>query len=174
MKPIEKTLIWMAIRYAMNRTSIASLTLPGEIMASYVDELSNRSWADGLLTGLVRDINRDYGGNPDYENKAFPDDLRGAWFPLVCWLDGSNRFKVLLVDPISKEQIEKICLRCDHRFYPIDTFRGFESPFANPVYIISVEHVGGNSIIGSMKDQLYPRTLVFLSHLVENDKHVIQ
>ena len=48
---IEWDTCWMAIRYAMNRRTAASASLPTELLAAYYDR-----WTDGQKEMIVRDL----------------------------------------------------------------------------------------------------------------------
>lgn len=97
---IERTTLWMAIRYACHRGTIACVTLPGDIIKSYGKRLS----ADDKFF-LARDSN--YNRERLHEN----------WIKFIAAMD--EEFHFTLDTP---EMGEKICFEANGRSYLLDDY----------------------------------------------------
>lgn len=106
---VEWDTCWMAIRYAMNRETIASASLPRELLRAYYDRWSDaqkRTIADNL-----RDHYEDFGcfGNKNIDH---PD-----WMRFMLTLDPKAHCIVTATHGRKTETIE--CIEYDGKYYPI-------------------------------------------------------
>ena len=90
----EWTCLWMAIRYAMNRQTIAAATLPQDIIKNYYHRLSANQ-----KQSIVKDLK----GNEEdwaFSGKAFGHEEidRPHWLKLWKALDESGHYQVELID----------------------------------------------------------------------------
>lgn len=88
----EWTCLWMAVRYAMNRQTIASATLPQDIIKNYYSRLN-----DGQKKSIAKDLKE----NEDaFEGQAFghKDIDRPHWIKLWKCLDETCHYTVELID----------------------------------------------------------------------------
>lgn len=88
----EWTCLWMAVRYAMNRQTIASATLPQDIVKNYYHRLS-----DGQKKSIAKDLKK----NEDaFEGQAFghKEIDRPHWIKLWKALDETCHYQVELID----------------------------------------------------------------------------
>lgn len=106
---VEWDTCWMAIRYAMNRETIASASLPRELLRAYYDRWSDvqkRTIADNL-----RDHYEDFGcfGNKNIDH---PD-----WMRFMLTLAQKGHYMVTASDGKTTETVE--CIEYDGKYYPI-------------------------------------------------------
>lgn len=89
---IEWTTLWMAIRYAMNRETISSATLPELIIENYYNRLS-----DNQKKSIVNDLRNNY---KDFGNTAFGNKLvdKPIWLKFWYALDSKYHYDVKLID----------------------------------------------------------------------------
>jgi hypothetical protein len=101
----EWTLIWMAIRYAMNRSTIASATLPEMIIRDYYGKLSKEN-KESICLDLKGNFDK-YGifGNPTIDNKH--------WMKFLKCLDTESHTTV------SRLGKKIVCFCVDDKFYPL-------------------------------------------------------
>lgn len=90
----EWTCLWMAIRYAMNRQTIAAATFPQDIIKNYYHRLSANQ-----KQSIVKDLK----GNEEdwaFSGKAFGHEEidRPHWLKLWKALDESGHYQVELID----------------------------------------------------------------------------
>lgn len=88
----EYNLLWMAIRYAMNRQTIASATLPADIITNYYNRLSS-----GQKFSIFQDLERN---EKDLNIEAFGDKSidRPHWIKLMKCFDEKCHYKVKTTD----------------------------------------------------------------------------
>ena len=91
---IEWTCLWMAIRYSMNRQTIASSTLPQDIIENYYTRLSENQ-KESIVTDLKR--NEDNYGSI---GQAFGNEIidRPDWIKFWKALDDNSHYQVELID----------------------------------------------------------------------------
>lgn len=93
---IEWTTLWMAIRYAMNRQTIASATLPEDVIKAYYHRLS-----EGQRKSIVRDLadNEEMFSRMD-GHSAFgsPTIDRPHWLRFWYALDDNRHYQVKLTN----------------------------------------------------------------------------
>jgi hypothetical protein len=121
---IEQTLIWMASRYAMGRSSIASATLPKDIISKYGERLDVNQ-----KKLMFRDILEAVTDRVRFSKIELKDDYRmlenielltPEWMKFASWLDDTNEY---IVDVEYKEDSwswrrgELICFRHDSKYY---------------------------------------------------------
>jgi hypothetical protein len=105
---IEWTLIWMAIRYAMDRETIASATLPEMIIRAYYRRLS-----DGEKESTCRDLKEHFEqkgkfGNPDIDTRH--------WMKFWKCLETSSHVNIKGADT------EITCFQVGERYYPLSEY----------------------------------------------------
>ena len=108
---IEYTTLWMAIRYAMNRQTIASATLPGLIIENYYHRLS-----DFMRIQILKDLQdnyKEYGkfGNIDIDNLP--------WLKLMKSLDIDNMKTLKLTDG---NEYKCFYVEFNDRYYPLNEY----------------------------------------------------
>jgi hypothetical protein len=88
----EHTLLWMAIRYAMNRQTIASATLPADIITNYYHRLTTAQ-----KLSIVQDLERN---ENDLKGEAFGNRSidRPHWIKFMKCLDEKCHYKIKTVD----------------------------------------------------------------------------
>lgn len=105
---LEFDLLWMAIRYAMNRQTITSATLPERIIKEYYHRLS------GAQKKLIC---RDLAENERrYSSEAFgnPEIDRPTWLKFWRALDETLHYEVELIDGT-----KHIVFEANGRIYPL-------------------------------------------------------
>lgn len=136
---IQYDTLWMAIRYAMGRKSIASLSLPWEIIDSYRDELFDTSQGKHLYKMLMRDVVRD---NMVLEmDQDTLQEFKNNWLPLIAWLNPNNRYTVHCLYENVPHVIKaiKVC----GEFRPYENYRfGPTKAIIDPSAIISITKNG--------------------------------
>ncbi len=115
------TLLWMAIRYAMNRQTIASVTLPRDIIRNCYYQLSTYQKEQ-----IVKDLRRN---DEEYKNLGFGNENidRPTWLKFINALDEPNHYKCLLID-----NSEEIVFESEGRIYPLSKY--LENPFVE-IYV---------------------------------------
>ncbi len=88
----EYNLLWMAIRYAMNRSSAICSTLPMDIMENYYHRLTKELMAD--IVDDLKNNSREFGENA-FGHKAID---RPIWLKFMCALDVDSHYIVTLTD----------------------------------------------------------------------------
>jgi hypothetical protein len=121
---IEQTLIWMASRYAMSRSSIASATLPKDIISKYGERLN----VDQKKL-MLRDILEAVTDRVRFSKIELQDGYRmlenielltPEWMKFASWLDDTNEYIVTArytEDGSSWITSEQICFRHDSKYY---------------------------------------------------------
>jgi hypothetical protein len=120
----EHSLLFMAVRYALGRTSIACASLPDEII---------RNWGDRLIDSQKRMMFRDIIEYLSLEKRHHVDEE--MWQKFASWLDETNRYMVEAEHEGKKETSE--CFLFSERYYPI---KGMTWSIV-PEFIRSVEKV---------------------------------
>lgn len=87
---VEWTTCWMAIRYAMNRHSIASISLPHELVKAYGER-----WSEVEKEMLSNEIKKDL--HVVSEEDGFWSDSR-TWLKFASYLDIKSHYKVKGID----------------------------------------------------------------------------
>lgn len=110
----EWTLLWMAIRYAMNRQTIASATLPQDIMQNWYKRLTN-----GQKQQLVQELKENEEMVAQMGHTAFgnPDIDRPHWLKFWKCLDESSHYRYKLTDGSTATVFE-----ANGRFYPLNEY----------------------------------------------------
>jgi hypothetical protein len=118
---IEWTCLWMAIRYAMNRQTIASATLPNDIITNYYHRLS-----DSQKKSIVKDLKGNEGGfgNPQID--------KPGWMKFWAALDEINHYEVELIDNTKCTVFE-----ADGKIIPLHKY--IDEPYNN--HFLPVENV---------------------------------
>lgn len=131
---IEWTTCWMAIRYAMGRSSAASASLPRELLEAYLDR-----WSDAQKRTIVRDL-RDY----LEDDKRWNDSDEGffgdknidhhIWMKFLLTLDKSAHVEITL-----KNGRKEVAFEYEGFYYELSWWSSC-SPFPiRPCDIISFE-----------------------------------
>ena len=107
----EQTLLWMAIRYAMNRQSIASATLPTDIISNWYHRLSKND-KERTVIDLQRNLQ-------DFEERAFGDPGidKPIWIKFMNALDENCHIKVKLID-----DTEEIVFPFEDEYIPLASY----------------------------------------------------
>lgn len=111
---VEWDTCWMAIRYAMNRRTAASASLPNELLAAYYDR-----WTDSQKEMIVRDL-RENLENLKRWNEAdesyFGDEHidHPRWMRFLLTLDKSTH-KILTLK--RRKKVE--CFEFEGVYYPV-------------------------------------------------------
>ena len=108
---IEWDTCWMAIRYAMNRQTIASATLPEMLMKQYYHR-----WSDNQKDMILRDLKSNFKeyGEDSFGNKNIDQPI---WLKFMNCLDKTKHFKVLLID-----DTEATLFESNEVYYPLDKY----------------------------------------------------
>jgi hypothetical protein len=110
----EYTLLWMAIRYAMNRQTIASATLPIDIVENYYKKLSPHE-KESIVIDLKRNIEENNKfGDPNIDNPV--------WMKFMNSLDEKTHQEVELID-----NTKRTVFYANGRIYPLDKY--LENPY---------------------------------------------
>lgn len=110
---IEWTTCWMAIRYAMNRQSIASATLPADLVKEYWYR-----WSDYQKEMIVNDLKSNYEDN-SFGRKPFGNENidKPNWMKFWKACDTKNHFTAIGIDDISYTVFET-----NGRIYPLKSY----------------------------------------------------
>jgi len=127
----EHTLLWMAVRYAVGRRSIASSLLPMDII---------RNWGDRLTEEqkrlMFRDIIETVVDQLRFNEGEFIEEIKeNSWIKFASWLDQTNRYIVESENKGKSETNE--CFLFMGRYYPV---KGLDWWMA-PEFIKNVERV---------------------------------
>lgn len=106
----ERTLLWMAIRYACNRQTIASSTLPQDIIKNWYHRLSEHD-----KQTIVSDLKRE----SQYNDNCFGDKNidNDTWQKFILALNEEEHFNVICIDGNSY-----ICFKYGDKFYPLEKY----------------------------------------------------
>lgn len=120
---IEWDTCWMAIRYAMNRRTAASASLPTELLAAYYDR-----WTDGQKEMIVRDLWENLENLKvwnETEEVFFGDKGidHPIWMRFLLTLDKSKHVMLTLTDGS-----KVICFEYDGLYYPITGRHWWKGP----------------------------------------------
>lgn len=120
---IQWTMCWMAIRYAMNRKTIASSMLPGKIIQSYYDRFTHLQKQQ-----IVKDLQRQY---KMFGIKAFGDPVidRPSWLKFWKAMQVSSHQYVHLKNGLTYK-----AFFVDNRWYPLQQY--VKHPFVD-TYILN-------------------------------------
>lgn len=112
----EETLLWMAIRYAMNRQTIASATLPTDIISNWYPRLSKIN-KESIVIDLKRNLE-------SFEGRAFgdPNIDKPNWIKFMNALDEDCHIKVKLID-----DTEEIVFPYEDQYIPLRQY--IETPY---------------------------------------------
>jgi hypothetical protein len=115
------TLLWMAIRYAMNRQTISSVTLPKDIIRNCYYQLSTHQKEQ-----IVKELRKNDEG---YKSLGFGNENveRPTWLKFMNALNEPSHYECLLIDG-SKE----IVFESEGRIYSLSKY--LENPFVE-IYI---------------------------------------
>jgi transposase len=116
---LEWTTCWMAIRYAMNRQTIAATTLPQDIIRSYYCRFAE--WQKKSIVKELEKNERDFKDFLTVTPFGHPDIDRPHWLRFWQALNTESHFNVLLTDG---EIIT--CFKVGERVYPLNKY--VESP----------------------------------------------
>lgn len=124
----EWTCLWMAIRYAMNRQTIAAATLPQDIIKNYYTRLSANQ-----KQSIVKDLKNneeDWG----FSRKAFGHEEidRPHWIKLWKALDENCHYQVELIDGTKCTVFE-----ANGKVVPLHKY--IEEPYHN--YFVPLENI---------------------------------
>lgn len=102
---IEWTTLWMAVRYAISRSTIACESLPMQIIEYYYHRLTAAQ-----KKSIIREFNL-------YQNDSCAEIKSINWKKLVAALDENSHLKVIL-----KDLSTHVCFRVNERLYPLDEY----------------------------------------------------
>lgn len=124
----EWTLLWMAMRYAMNRQTIASATLPEDIMSNWYIRLTN-----GQKQQIAKELkdNEDYMQRMGYSAFGHKDIDRPRWIKLWKCMDESCHYEVELVDGSKIKVFEANGQIIQLDKYIEEPFKNYYVPFEN-------------------------------------------
>lgn len=103
---VEWVTCWMAIRYAMNRQTIASASLPRELLSAYYDR-----WSDGQKEIIARGLREHYDDFGCFGDKKVDHP---EWMRFLLTLDEHTH---KIVTTTNDQNIE--CIEFEGRYYPI-------------------------------------------------------
>lgn len=106
---VEWDTCWMAIRYAMNRETIASASLPRELLRAYYDR-----WSDAQKRTIADDLHDHYEDFGCFGNKGIDHP---EWMRFMLTLDQKEHCIVTASDGIMTEKVE--CIEFEGKYYPI-------------------------------------------------------
>ena len=113
----EFTLLWMAIRYAIDRGTITSATLPGYIILNWYSRMN-----DGHKRSIVGDIKLLFKEHVGHDRYSKPH-----WDKFLAALDEDRHFQVELIDDTIID-----CFACGKTIYPLHKY--IEAPHSD-IYI---------------------------------------
>lgn len=131
---IEWTTCWMAIRYAMDRRSAASASLPGELLAAYFYR-----WSDAQKRAIVRDLRNHLEDVKRWNNadEAYFGDKNidhPIWLRFLLTLDQSAHVEVTLGSGLKVEAFEY-----EGRFYLLCWWGGPGIKYIDPDAIVKIQ-----------------------------------
>lgn len=138
---IEWDTCWMAIRYAMNRQTIASSTLPHQLIESYYNR-----WTDSQKRMIARDLSeneRDVQHWSDGKLKAFGHEKidRPQWLKFWSSCDIDNHISIELSNG------QKVtAFKANDRIYPLKEY--VESPHQE-IYVLDGDIVSQELVVNS-------------------------
>jgi hypothetical protein len=119
----EHTLLWMAMRYAVGRSSITSAMLPGDIIQNWGDRLTEKDRR--LMFGDIIDSLIDSLRFSVHSQDPFIEDIdKNEWIRFASWLDETNHYVVIAGD--AREEVR--CFAFNGRYYPIKGIQWWVSP----------------------------------------------
>lgn len=112
---VQHRLIWMSCRYAIGRSSIASQSLPNEIIQEYYHELTpnqRKSLADDVFREIeLRNALYDKGVKPIF-------DVYEVWHKFALALDSTKH----ITAHIPKDNSDHVCFVYENEYYPLDRY----------------------------------------------------
>lgn len=105
----EWTTCWMAIRYAMNRQTITSATLPEQIIKNYYHLFTEQQ-----KQSIIRDLKENFEEYGKFGNETIDNP---KWLKFWYSLDESKQFKVTDI-----EDKEHIVFQINDTIYPLDQY----------------------------------------------------
>lgn len=130
---IEWDTLWMAVRYAMNGSTISTASLPDEILKAYYYRLSEQE--KSMLVKLLKD-NIIEMKRLGYEAFGHQEIDAPKWYKLLGALDTENHF--YMVEKANKEN-KFICFEANGDIIPLE--RALTSPFKTTVNLDLVERL---------------------------------
>lgn len=120
----EWTLLWMAIRYAMNRQTIASACLPSEIVKNYYKRLTKQQ-----KEMIVKDLRNNEEEMKRHNLSAFGnhDIDRKHWVRFIGCLDEDNHYVIELLNGVAEKVFD-----ADDKIIPFHSY--IERPYEE-IYI---------------------------------------
>lgn len=119
----EHTLLWMAVRYAVVRSSITSGMLPDEIIRNWGGRLTEKDRR--LMFGDIIDSLIDSLRFSVPSQDPFVEDIdKNEWIRFASWLDETNHYVVTAGE--SREEVR--CFAFNGRYYPIKGTKWWVSP----------------------------------------------
>lgn len=106
---VEWDTCWMAIRYAMNRQTIASATLPRVLLREYYDR-----WSGGQKKTIFSDLRDNYDDYGCFGSKYIDNH---EWMRFMLTLDPKAHCIVTASDGENTETVE--CIEFEGKYYPI-------------------------------------------------------
>ncbi len=114
---IEWTMTWMSLRYAMNRQTIASSTLPQDLVKAYYHR-----WTENQKKTIVTECERNeeeilrWSGG---KSKAFGDETidRPGWLKFWAACNIKKHYKIKLID----DKIYTV-FEANNRIYPLKSY----------------------------------------------------
>lgn len=104
---IEWSTCWMSIRYAMNRRTIDSVTLPIHLLQAYYDR-----WNDAQKRLIIQDLKQNF-----HDYKKFGDENidHPVWMKFWYTLDKTKHLCLSLIDGS-----EIVGFKWNDKYYPLD------------------------------------------------------
>lgn len=103
---VEWDTCWMAIRYAMNRQTIASASLPRELLSAYYDR-----WRERQTEAIIKDLRDNISAHTYFGNKNIDHP---EWMRFLLTLDEHTH---KIVTATNGQDIE--CIEFEGKYYPI-------------------------------------------------------
>lgn len=124
---VEWTTCWMAVRYAMDRQSIQSASLPRDLLHAYW-----MRWTNGQKAMIARDLREHLEEVRSWNNQGdgyFGDkDIdHPEWMKFLLTLDITTHKQIKLIDGNIVTVFEY-----DGRFYPLDWWKGPGVKYVDP------------------------------------------
>ncbi|NLD49278.1 MAG: hypothetical protein GX660_19120 [Clostridiaceae bacterium] len=106
---VEWTTCWMAVRYAMRRSSIAAATLPAILISAYWHR-----WTDVQKKMLAKDIGQAIAEQEEY----FPElPIDKPWYKLQKLCDIEN-YKIIT----TKDGTKHVVFEINNAYYPVNEY----------------------------------------------------
>lgn len=134
----------MAIRYAMNRQTIASATLPRELLRAYYDR-----WTDGQKEIIARNLREHYDDFGCFGDKNIDHP---EWMRFMLTLDPKAHYTVTASDGENTETVE--CVEYDGKYYPISGSQKWWGGAGGEIYIVNEYIIKSERLIYENKTRL--------------------